>query len=150
MKNRTRLPHTPRRRRGGRTRLFVLGAACLAPLAAASQAFAAEPDQGPVVAGSAARAGVMRFDIAAGPLETVLTAFERVTQIKTVLNDPGLRTLQSPGVSGNLTPEQAMGQLLAGLAVRATFDGAAVTLAVRGVNEFVAVSGSVPRSAQSP
>jgi len=150
MKNRTRLPRTTRRRRGGRTRLFVLGAACLAPLAAASAALAADADQGPVVAGTSARAGVMRFDIAPGSLETVLAAFERITQIRPVLTDPGLRTLQSPGVSGNLTVEQAMQQLLAGLAVRATFDGSGVTLAVRGVNEFVEVSGSAPRSAQSP
>ena len=35
-----------------------------------------------------------------------------------------------------------MGQLLSGLSVRATFDGATVTLAVRGVNEFVEVSGT--------
>jgi len=150
MKNRTRLSRTARRRRGGRTRLFVLGAACLAPLATASPSLAADADQGPVVAGTSARAGVMRFDIAPGPLETVIAAFERATQIKTMVSDPGLRTLQSPGVSGNFTPEQAMGQLLAGLAVRATFDGAAVTLAVRGVNEFVEVAGSVPRNLQSP
>jgi len=150
MKNRTRLPRSPRRRRGGRPRLFVLGAACLAPLATVSPALAADADQGPVVAGTAARAGVMRFDIPAGPLETVLAAFERVTQVRAVLNDSGLRTLQSLGVSGNLTAEQAMQQLLAGLSVRATFEGSSVTLGVRGVNEFVEVAGTVSRTLQSP
>jgi catecholate siderophore receptor len=150
MKNRTRLPRTARRRRGGRTRLFVLGAACLAPLASVTPALAADADQGPVVAGTSARAGVMQFDIPAGLLETVLAAFERITQVRTVVNDSGLRSLQSPGVSGNLTAEQAMQQLLAGLSVRATFDGPAVTLGVRGVNEFVEVSGNVPRNLQSP
>jgi catecholate siderophore receptor len=150
MKHRTRLPRAKAGRRRGRTRLFVLGAACLTPLAAATPALAAPEQQGPVVAGTAARAGVQRFDIAPGSLDTVLAAFERATKIRPVLNDPGLRSLQSPGVSGNFTAEQAMGQLLTGLAVRATFDGSAVTLAVRGVNEFVEVAGSVPRNAQSP
>ena len=150
MKHRTRLPRAKARRRRGRTPLFVLSAAaCLTPLAATTPALAAA-GQGPVVAGTAARAGVQRFDIAPGSLETVLAAFERATNIRAVLNDPGLRALQSPGVSGNFTAEQAMGQLLTGLAVRATFDGSAVTLAVRGVSEFVEVAGSVPRSAQSP
>src|SRR5690349_17782751 len=111
MKNRTRLPRSARRRRSGRTRLFVLGAACLAPLAAASPALAVDADQGPVVAGTSARAGVMRFDLAPGSLETVLAAFERVTQIRPTVNDPGLRVLQSPGVSGTLTAAQAMQQL---------------------------------------
>ena len=151
MKSRT-LPSRAkaRRRRGGRTRLFVLGAACLTPLATAMPALAAGVDQGPVVAGTASRSDAVRFDIAPGSLDSVLASFERVTGIRVVVNDAGLRTLQSPGVSGSLSPEQAMGRLLTGLAVRATFDGGAVTLAVRGVNEFVEVSGSVVRTAQSP
>jgi len=153
MKHRAFAPApTGRRRRGGRTRLFVLGAAFLAPAAAKPAVAAPVPagDQGPVIAGTAQRSTVARFDIAAGPLEGVLAAFERVSQVKTVLADPGLRTLQSPGVSGNFTPEQAMARLLTGLSVRATFGGSTVTLAVRGVNEFVEVAGSVPRNAQSP
>jgi catecholate siderophore receptor len=75
----------------------------------------------------------------------VLPRSKRATQISDG-HDPGLRTLQSPGVSGNFTPEQAMGQLLAGLRCARRSTAATVTLAVRGVNEFVEVSGSVPRN----
>ena len=147
MKYRT-APHrrssTPRRR--NRTHLAVLSAAILAP---AMPMHAAEGQQ-PVVSGTAARSTVMRFDIAPGSLDTVLAAFERATQLRTVLANPALRTLASPGVSGNFTPEEAMARLLAGLSVSATFDQTTVSLRVRPVNEVVDVAGSVPRLAQSP
>ena len=150
MKQRTRLSRPAARpRRRGQARLFVLGAAFLAPVAAAP-AFAGGADQGATVTGKPARSSAMRFDIAPGSLETVMAAFERLTQIRPVLSDPGLRTLQLPGVSGTLTPEQAMAQLLAGASVRAAFDGSTVTLSVRGLTEFVEVAGIVPRNLQSP
>jgi catecholate siderophore receptor len=122
--------------------LFVLGAAFLAPAVIAPSLSAAAADQGPLVLGAAAQSTVTRFDIPAGPLEGVLAAFERATRIRAILADAGLRSVQSPGVSGNLAPEQAMAQILRGLSVRATFDGAAVTLAIRPVNEFVEVGGT--------
>ena len=140
------------RRRKGRTRLFVLGAACLVPATAVPVLAASGNADGqtPAVTGTASRSAVMRFDIAPGTLDTVLDAFQRATQLQVALTDPGLRTLRSPGVSGSYTPEQAMAQLLAGLSVSATFEGSTVSLRVRPVSEFVEVAGSVPRTAQSP
>ena len=91
-----------------------------------------------------------RFDIPAGPLDGALGAFERTTGLKVAVADTGIRGLQSPGASGSYTAEQAMTQLLTGLSVNATFDATTVSLRVRPVNEFVEVSGTVPRTAQSP
>src|SRR3954452_18643344 len=118
------------RRRKGRARLFALGAACLTS-AGVSPALAQPADQGPVIEGTAARSAPIRFDIAPGPLEAVLAAFGNATQNRVVFADPGLRTVPSPGVSGNLTLTEALTQVLRGLSVRATFDGTSVTLAVR-------------------
>ena len=151
MRPRTRLPRsTARRRRGGRTRLFVLGAACLAPIAAATPALAAA-EQGPVVAGSAARSGVVRFDIAPGLARRragrVRACHAASAPFSTI---PASARCSRPASRATSRPSRPWAQLLTGLAVRATFDGGAVTLAVRGVNEFVEVSGSVPRNAQSP
>ena len=85
------------------------------------------------------------FNIAAGPLDGALAEFERVTGIKVVLANPGIGTVQSPGVSGALTPARAMEALLAGTSVRATFGTDAVRLDVRGVSEFVAVDSAAPK-----
>ena len=53
--------------------------------------------------------------------------------------------IQSPGVSGRLTPQAAMDQLLMGTSVRATFSSASsVTLDLSGVTEFVEVSARTP------
>lgn len=90
-----------------------------------------------------------RFDIAAGPLDQVLEQFERVSGLRVRLAEPGIGTLQSPGVSGLLTAEQALKQLLTGTSVNYRFtDADAVTLAVAGTAEFVEVTR--PRSSASP
>jgi catecholate siderophore receptor len=121
----------------------VVAAAALSPVVAAAQ------QQGPAIVGSPDSSRVSRYDINGGLLEAVLAQFERVTQITPVIVDEGLRALQSPGVSGNYTPEQAIAQLLVSMPIRATFDGSLVTLTVRPVNEFVEVSAGGPRP-QSP
>lgn len=88
---------------------------------------------------------VLRFNIAPGPLDAALTDFERITGIKVVLANPGLATVQSPGVSGALTPARAMEGLLTGTSVRAAFGPGTVRLDVRGVAEFVAVDSTAPK-----
>jgi catecholate siderophore receptor len=146
MKNRT-YPGTSSkgritRRRRGTARLFVLSAAFVASatvggkLAPAVHAQQTQPASAP--------AGAMRFDIDAGSLERVLADFERLTGIRILLTDPALATIQSAGVSGVLTPQQAMEQLLMGTSVRAVFSGNTATLDVRGVAEFVQVTGEAP------
>lgn len=103
-------------------------------------------DQGVGSVGGVAQDGrVLRFNIAAGPLDGALAEFERVTGIKVVLGNPGIGTVQSPGVAGALTPARAVEALLTGTSVRATFGANAVRLDVRGVSEFVAVDSAAPK-----
>jgi catecholate siderophore receptor len=61
---------------------------------------------------------VYRFDIPAGPLAEVLRAFERVTGTTVTLGLDAIGTIQSPGVSGSLTAEQALRAMLVGTSVR--------------------------------
>jgi len=51
---------------------------------------------------------VRRYDIAPGPLSVVLQSFESVSGIKISATDNSLFTIQSPGVSGVYTTEQAL------------------------------------------
>ena len=45
---------------------------------------------------------VRRFDIQAGPLDSVLTAFEQLTGVTVTVSKEGIRSLSSPGVTGPL------------------------------------------------
>ena len=142
----------PSRRRHGRNRLFVLGAAFAASAATAAPAAArshvdVERESLSTDDGQDARA--IRFDIAEGPLSTVLAEFERVTGIRTVLGDPGLGMIQSPGVSGDLTPADAMRRLLMGTSVSASFARDATVRLDLSVTELVEVEGHAP-SVASP
>lgn len=151
MKNRTiRAPRTRARRRRGVSRLFVLGAAFVTSTAVAGRLDARLHAQGaqfgaaPGVAASAAQAQTYRFDIPAGSIATVVDQFQSVTGIRVVLANDGVRDLPSPGVSGVLTPEQALERLLMGTSVGYVFDARdQVTLDLR-TSEFVAVSGRGP------
>lgn len=89
-----------------------------------------------------------RFEIPAGPLQPALDQFAQVSGLRIRLADPAIGTLQSPGVSGLLTPEQALKQLLDGTSVGYRFtDADAVTLEIAGTTEFVEVTR--PRSSAS-
>jgi catecholate siderophore receptor len=56
---------------------------------------------------------VRRFDIPAGSVGAVVSAFEQVTGLTVSIAEDGIRSLVSPGVSGLYTAEQALGKLLA-------------------------------------
>jgi catecholate siderophore receptor len=85
----------------------------------------------------------LQFDILPGPLDGALAAFHRITGFNVTLVQDDIRTLPSPGVKGFFTPEQALGELLAGTAVHYTFSGAdAVMLDLRAPSEFIEVKGS--------
>jgi catecholate siderophore receptor len=86
---------------------------------------------------------VRRFDIPAGPLGTVLALFERATGIVISVPNADLRTLASPGVTGLLSPEAALRQLLAGTGVsfRLTSSSTAV-LELRAAPESVDVTAT--------
>jgi catecholate siderophore receptor len=92
----------------------------------------------------------VQFNIPAGPISDVLNAFERVTGVKVALMLDSIGDVQSPGVTGLLTTERALQDLLAGtgLAFRFTSPIEAV-LELRGRAESVEVVGNVP-TVQSP
>lgn len=147
MKSRTFVrSRKPAIRRKRRTRLFVLGAAVTAgSIGVGSVASAAEPDgqHGPAEPGEAQAGRTVTFNIPEGQLSEALVEFQRATGIKTVLADPGLGMIVSPGVSGAFTPLEAMRRLLSGtsVGVKVASDGT-LTLNVAGVNEFVSVQAS--------
>jgi catecholate siderophore receptor len=60
---------------------------------------------------------VLQFEIPAGPLSTVIEAFQRTTGWTVTFADDAVRSLQSGGVSGVFTPEQALRRILAGTGV---------------------------------
>ena len=92
-----------------------------------------------------------RFDIPAGPLSVVLAAFEKQTGISATSRRDGLLELQSPGVAGLFSPQQAIEQLLAGTGLVFRFTSAtAIDLDLFTQAEFVEVSGSAPRRASAP
>jgi catecholate siderophore receptor len=65
---------------------------------------------------------VRRFDIPAGSLDEILARFQDLTGVKVIASET-LRTLPSPGVTGDFTAEQALHQLLAGTSVSFRFNG---------------------------
>jgi catecholate siderophore receptor len=91
----------------------------------------------------AARIGtlpVRRFEIAAGPLGTVLEAFQRATGIQTQVPNEGIRAVSSPGVTGVLTVEQALRTLLEGTGVTYRFiSESLVSLELRGPSQSIDV-----------
>jgi catecholate siderophore receptor len=88
-----------------------------------------------------------RFDIASGPLETVLATFQKQTELQVLVPDEKLRAIQSPGVSGVYTAERALAQILAGTGVTYRFTGPKiVTLGLEGVASSVEVLGRITPS----
>ncbi|HUK32952.1 MAG TPA: TonB-dependent receptor, partial [Vicinamibacterales bacterium] len=148
-----RFTRMPVRGRNGRTALYPL--MLLGTTLATSSALVAAPQAPASQGGGAQRASgaqdtrQLQFKIAAGPLDTALAEFQRITGINVVLADAAIGTLQSPGVSGSLTPARAMEALLSGTGVRATFSENVVQLALRGISELVNVEAPV-KKLQSP
>ena len=64
-----------------------------------------------------------RFDILAGPLEDILPAFEIASGLHVLLASPAIGKVQSPGVIGDYTIDQAFAHLLDGTGVSYRFTG---------------------------
>jgi len=62
-----------------------------------------------------------RFEIPAGSLGDVISAFQQVTGITVTLQFDAVATIQSPGVSGFLDVRHALDELLLGTSLRARF-----------------------------
>jgi catecholate siderophore receptor len=91
-----------------------------------------------------------RFDIPPGLLDAVLGTFETVTGFRVTLN-PEIGRIQSPGVSGVFTVEQALKQILAGTRVSYRFTGPQViALEVSGPADTVDVTAGLPSIIASP
>lgn len=129
-----------RRRKHGVSRLFVLGAAFAASTSAHNPRSA--------VAQTLSPATTARFDIPAGLLRDVVRRFEDATGMRITIAMEAIGELQSPGVSGLLTPAQALGVMLDGTGVTCALTGpSTAVLDIETVTEFVAVAGEAARPA---
>src|SRR5688572_20250251 len=59
----------------------------------------------------------LRFDIPAAPLRVVLAEIERVSGVGILITDAAIADISSPGVSGILTPPEAIARALEGTSV---------------------------------
>jgi catecholate siderophore receptor len=167
VKNRTikKADRTGRRRRRGTARLFVLGAAFMASTSVAS-GFSRTVPPAPVsmrspllTAGQAQQATSSatvpaspraQYAIPAGPLGDLLDQFHQISGVSVSLAMEPLASLQSPGVSGVFTVEQALEQLLMGTALSFRFTApGAVLIDIGGQAESVSVTATAP-GVQSP
>jgi iron complex outermembrane receptor protein len=114
-----------------KSRTAVLAAAAAAILSMAHAAKADELGQAPPVPVTAQRA----FDIAAQPLATALNAFGRQAGLQVSIEASIARGVQSPAVSGTMTPEQALRLLLTGTGIQARFTTDGGVLLTRPVSD---------------
>jgi Secretin and TonB N terminus short domain len=88
---------------------------------------------------------VRRFDIPPGNLDSVLKTFESVTGFRIVLANEAIGNLESPGVSGTFTTDQALQRLLTGTGVAYRITGPdTITLELRGPSAAVEVTAIEP------
>ncbi|HCN44783.1 MAG TPA: TonB-dependent siderophore receptor [Pseudomonas sp.] len=86
----------------------------------------------PTLAASEAQAQVHRFDIPAQSLDGALAAFSAVTRVQVLVTSEITQGLRSPGLSGSYPQGEALGRLLAGTGLSASYiDGDSVTLEKR-------------------
>ena len=83
---------------------------------------------------------LVQFDIPAGALESVLTAFQKTADIQVIIPNDAMRSLSSPGVTGRYSPEQALREILSGTGVSYRFtDKKTVLLEIHAEAESVEV-----------
>ncbi|MFD2640673.1 TonB-dependent siderophore receptor [Pseudomonas japonica] len=86
----------------------------------------------PTLAASEAQAQVYRFDIPAQSLDGALAAFSAVTRVQVLVTAEVTQGLRSSGLSGSYPQSEALGRLLAGTGLSASYiDGDSVTLEKR-------------------
>ena len=109
------------RRRGAKYWMAVGTVAAYATFSgdAVFKLHAQQDRQAPAVNASGQAQGltVRRFDIAPGPLGSVLAAFEKTAQFSVTLPQESMRGIWSPGVAGLYTPQGALQKLLAGTGI---------------------------------
>ncbi|MEE1921694.1 TonB-dependent siderophore receptor [Pseudomonas sp. 148P] len=86
----------------------------------------------PTLAASETQAQVHRFEIPAQSLDGALAAFSAVTRVQVLVTAEVTQGLRSPGVIGSYPQSEALGRLLAGTGLSASYiDGDSVTLEKR-------------------
>jgi catecholate siderophore receptor len=94
--------------------------------------------------------GALRFDIPPGLLDGVIEEFEEITGLDLVLSRTGIGSLPSPGVVGELAPERALRQILAGTGVTFRYTASStITLDLSSVSESIDVTAAPPPVATS-
>ncbi|MGH9752940.1 MAG: TonB-dependent siderophore receptor [Blastocatellia bacterium] len=97
--------------------------------------------------GGAQTQQTQRFDIPPGALETVLTTFQKLTDLQVLVPNEKLGNIPSPGVSGVYTAERALAEMLAGTGVTYRSSGPKiVTLELEGVAASVEILGHITAS----
>src|SRR5690606_10099526 len=94
---------------------------------------------------TASRPATYAFNIPSGVLDDVIDAFEAIAGVELELARTGLSDIQSPGVQGSYTVEQALTRALRGTDI--TFERSApnrFSLDLRGTVESVEVLGAAP------
>ncbi len=112
-----------------------------------AQNLPAEIASGPQTRGAAAQQTLplRRYDIPAGPLDGILEEVRKANGLQFQLDSPQIRAIQSPGVKGLLTVQQALEQMLRGTGLEYRFSSAReVEIRVRPQATRVEVAGDVP------
>jgi len=152
VKNRTfkKADRNGRRRRRGTARLFVLGAAFMASTSAAGLSAQSQHPPQPLANTRVVQQARAQYAIAPGPLGELLAQFEQMSGIKVRLAMDALAAIQSSGVSGRFSVEEALDQLVAGtsLSVRLTSPDVAL-IDIAEQSESVQVTAAAP-GVQSP
>ncbi len=90
---------------------------------------------------------VRRFNIPAGPLDTVVSAFEKLSDLHVTFASDDLRNIASPGVSGLYTVDQALQKILAGTSVKYRFTAVETMMfELRGPDSSIEVTEQAPLS----
>ncbi|MET0619369.1 MAG: TonB-dependent siderophore receptor [Thermoanaerobaculia bacterium] len=87
---------------------------------------------------------VRRFEIAPGPLGAVLEAYRAASGVKVSVPDAGLLQIPSPGVTGVMSIEVALKQLLVGTSVGFRFTSAGSAELTLDASEEMVVTGEAP------
>ncbi len=92
----------------------------------------------------------MGFHILAGPLSTVIEEFQKTTGVK-ISAEPEIMTIDSPGVVGRYTIQQALDLILEGTGVSSIFiDSRNIKLEIRAQAASVEINGSDAEIVSSP
>lgn len=120
--------HSWKHHRLGRTSSLALAIALAVPAAVALPAVAQ------------AQEAAQQFDIPAGDLSAALERYSAQTGMQLVYSSDLIAGKRSPGASGRMSPQQALGQLLAGSGLSARVSGNSATLVQAGASGDVAAA----------